>query len=55
MKLAIILGFDPEVTGSSPVGVVSSLIIYSSVAQLVVRSAVNRKAVGSSPTGGVIL
>ena len=29
--------------------------VYSSVAQLAVRSAVNRKAVGSSPTGGADL
>ena len=32
--------------------VVASFIIYSSLAQLVEHAAVNRRVVGSSPTGG---
>ena len=45
---------NPQVAGSSPAAHVPSEGSVSTVAQLVVRAAVNRKVAGSSPARGVV-
>ena len=42
-------------TGAVQVSAAGQLLIYSSLAQLVEHAAVNRRVVGSSPTGGAML
>ena len=42
-------------TGAVQVSAAGQLLIYSSLAQLVEHAAVNRRVVGSSPTGGARL